>query len=251
MSQHTFGAELRDFWRFLLAPRVGPRLPGRSGEPAWIADWRLNGSWLRLFAWVACLWAVNLLVLGPMALGAASAGGATHRIDINNLPVLTAALWAPLVEELLFRYGLRRPLQALWLVPVMIAVVLSGPQLWTGLTVMAALLLCLHLSRTGRRFGAAGWRWRRRYIRAFGVVFHLSVVAFAVVHLINYKNLAGMSPLLGLLLVLPQWVTGLVVGWMRVRRGVGAAIAMHAMFNGGPVLLIWGLLQVLGPEALA
>lgn len=47
------------------------------------------------------------------------------------------------------------------------------------------------------------------------------------------------------LLVLPQWATGLVLGWMRVRRGIGAAIALHALFNGGPVLMIWLLMTLM------
>ena len=45
-------------------------------------------------------------------------------------------------------------------------------------------------------------------------------------------------------LVLPQWATGLVLGWMRVRRGIGAAIAC-ALFNGGPVLMIWLLMTLM------
>ncbi|MCH4586399.1 CPBP family glutamic-type intramembrane protease, partial [Achromobacter xylosoxidans] len=45
------------------------------------------------------------------------------------------------------------------------------------------------------------------------------------------------------LLVLPQWVTGLVLGWIRIRRGIGAAIALHAMFNAGPILLIWAVMR--------
>jgi membrane protease YdiL (CAAX protease family) len=49
------------------------------------------------------------------------------------------------------------------------------------------------------------------------------------------------------LLVLPQWVTGLVLGWMRVRRGIGASIMLHAMFNGGPLLLI-GLILHFAPQ---
>ncbi|MCY1464048.1 hypothetical protein D9M71_820230 [compost metagenome] len=39
--------------------------------------------------------------------------------------------------------------------------------------------------------------------------------------------------------MLPQWLTGLVLGWIRVRRGIGAAILLHSVFNAGPILMIW------------
>lgn len=247
----TFRQEFADFRRFLFDPRLGPRLRRSGDGPAWMADWQLNCRWTRLLAWAFCLWGINLLVLGPLALMAAGQGGATHRINIDNLPVLTAILWAPLVEELLFRYGLRRPAQALWIVPVMAVAVFYGPQLWTGFLVVAVAALAWHLTRTGSWPGAAGWRWRRRYVRVFGKVFHLASLTFAAIHLINYTSIGQMPYWLVPLLILPQWVTGLVVGWMRVRRGIGAAIALHALFNGGPVLTIWLLLKLLGGAPVA
>jgi len=255
----TFRREFADLWQFLLRPRLTPRLPSvtvsgqraprsvmaASHASAWLADWRVSGSWRRLLAWAACLWALNLFLLGPLALLAAGQGGATHRINLDNLPVLTAVLWAPLVEELLFRYGLRRPAQACWLAPVMAIIVLNGPQFWTGALVAAVIASSWHLTRTGAPPGAAGWRWRRHYVRAFGLTFHLVSLAFAVVHWLNYCGMSQMPVWLMPLLILPQWATGLVVGWLRVRRGIGAAIALHALFNGGPVLAIWLLLKLL------
>jgi len=40
-------------------------------------------------------------------------------------------------------------------------------------------------------------------------------------------------------LVTPQWLTGLVLGWMRVQRGVVAAMILHALFNLGPLTVAW------------
>jgi len=244
----SFRREFADLRQFLLQPRLTPRLhrlDRLDRAPAWLADWRLGGGWRRLLAWAACLWAINLLLLGPLALLAAGQGGATHRINLDNIPVLTAVLWAPLVEELLFRYGLRRPAQVCWLAPVMALVVLNGPQVWTGALVAAVIALTWHLSRTDARPGVAGWRWRRHYVRAFGLVFHLVSLAFAVVHLLNYRGISQMPVWLMPLLILPQWATGLVVGWLRVRRSIASAITLHALFNGGPVLAIWLLLRLL------
>lgn len=41
----------------------------------------------------------------------------------------------------------------------------------------------------------------------------------------------------------PLCGAGLVLGWIRIRRGIGAAIALHAMFNAGPILLIWAVMR--------
>ncbi|CFN63451.1 membrane protein [Bordetella pertussis] len=75
-------------------------------------------------------------------------------------------------------------------------------------------------------------------------MFHLVALTFAAVHLNNF-SLSQTPVWLLPLLVLPQWATGLVLGWMRVRRGIGAAIALHALFNGGPVLMIWLLMTLM------
>ena len=79
-------------------------------------------------------------------------------------------------------------------------------------------------------------------------VFHLVALTFAAVHLTNFVFKDTPYWLLPLL-VLPQWVTGLVLGWIRVRRGIGAAIALHATFNAGPILLIWAVMRWLPAAA--
>jgi len=244
----TLRQEIADWWRYLRAPtprgRLGPRRAG-SGLERDIWPGVRPG---RILAWAALLWLINLFVLGPIAVAAAGAGGAMHRLDPNNIPWLAAIFWAPLVEEMLFRYGLRRPLQALWLVPLMVAVVINGPKTWVVITVVGLVVLAAWPLRAGAA-KLRGWntRWRRWYVQYFGWFFHLSALAFAAVHLSNFK-FSQMPWWLMPALVLPQWLTGLVLGWMRMRRGIGAAIMLHAFFNTGPILLIWGLMKVL-PEA--
>lgn len=275
----SFRRELRDFLGFLRRPRLGPRLQGRGMVPGAVADcWpAASGAGLgRLLQWALVLWVVNLVLLGPIAVAAATAAGATHRLNLHDLPWLTALLWAPLIEELVFRQSLRRPLQFLWLVPAAGWIMLQGPQ-WPY-TLLAALLLLLAfwpLWRGARRAGVGGmgsmggmerhagdgslpgrrvlglsvlgrrvlgWRGLRAYRRFFPWVFHGCALAFALMHLNNFHGAQAAGWLLPLL-VLPQWLTGLVLGWLRVRRGIGAAILLHAIFNAGPLLLVWTLLR--------
>ena len=243
-------SDIADFLRFVRRPtlrRLRPRHPG-SGVAA---DWRATVGLRRLFAWVAILWGVNLFLLGPVAVAVAGAGGAQHRLAMAAIPVFTAIVWAPLVEELLFRYGLRRPQHALWLVPLLLWPLFGGPGPVGGAILGTAMLLSLWLIVRGRARAttphgaprhAWGWSWRRRYIRLFPWVVHLAALVFAGMHLANFtlnQTALWLTPLL----VLPQWLTGLVLAWMRVRRGIACSLLIHSMFNAGPVLLVLAIRQ--------
>ncbi|MFA5665065.1 type II CAAX prenyl endopeptidase Rce1 family protein [Castellaniella sp.] len=238
----TMGQEIADFLRFVRRPGLGPRTGARPAGSCLPVDFALGAPWWRILHWAILLWTLNIFVFAPLALSAATALGAEHRLNIHQLPWLTAMVWAPIVEELTFRYALRRPAMVWWFVPLMVAVLVQGPAPASALLGCAALLLILapRWYRSGHRW-QGGWRlsWaaRRRYRRWFPVLFHAAAIAFAAVHLFNFR-LSTISWVVLPLLVLPQWVTGLVLGWLRVRRGVGAAIGLHAVFNGGPLLLI-------------
>lgn len=240
----SFRAELRDFFVFLRRPAAGPRLPGQaSGDGIW-RDWFPSLNLKRLTQWALLMWAINLLFFGPIAVMAAGMGGATHRLNLDNIPWMTALLWAPITEELVFRYGLRRLKGLIVLLPLALAAMLHGPGLPGGLYLAAFLMLAWAPHgmawRGARR--PLPWAWRRRYMHRFPWAFHLSSLVFSGVHLYNFN--LGQTPWWLLpLLVLPQWVTGMVLGWLRVRRGIGASILLHAVFNGGPLLLVWLALQ--------
>ncbi|HUG58094.1 MAG TPA: CPBP family glutamic-type intramembrane protease [Candidimonas sp.] len=246
-----FRDELRDFLGFVVRPRFAPRLPGRHAANGWWEDWFPGVALGRLFKWACFLWVVNLMFLGPIAVTAAGAGGATHRLDIHQIPWLQALLWAPVVEELVFRYGLRRIAQAWWLVPAAVGAMLMGPT-WPAILLVAVIVaVCwipylLGVPYTRR---SLPWRHRLAYRRYFPWVFHLASLSFAAVHLYNF-NLHQTPLWLMPLLVLPQWLTGLVLGWQRVKRGIGASMLLHAIFNGGPLLVVWLVLRYV-PEMAA
>lgn len=239
-----FRDELRDFFRFIFKPRFGPRLPGRHAVSGWWEDWFPGLSIGRLLKWAIFLWAVNLVFLGPIAVAAAGAGGATHRLDLNNVPWLQALLWAPIVEELVFRYGLRRIGQAWWLLPAAVAAMVMGAR-WPGILLLAGILVVCwlpYMAALPYTRKPLSWRYRLVYRRCFPWVFHLASLLFAAVHLYNF-NLHHTPLWLLPLLVLPQWLTGLVLGWLRVKRGIGASMLLHGMFNAGPLLVVWLILS--------
>lgn len=245
-SSLSFRAECVDFWRFVRHPGVAPRLPGRATGSGWESDWRCGMSIKRLMQWALLLWVINLFVLGPVAVGAAGLGGSEHRLDMRNIPWFTGLIWAPLVEEMAFRYGLRRPIQMLWFTPLAFVAVLMGVQGWTiGLVLLVLLLAWWGTRRAPMVVGGA---WRGFFHSRFGWIFHLSALGFAAMHLNNF-TLGDMPFWLMPALVLPQYSTGLVLGWLRVRRGIGASVCLHAIFNGGPLFLVW-LVITFAPQAV-
>ena len=244
VERPSFRTELRDFLAFIRAPAVGPRLMGQGPGDGFWRDWFPALSIKRLLQWALLMWAINLLFFGPIAVMAAGMGGATHRLNLDNIPWLTALLWAPIAEELVFRYGLRRLKYVFLLVPLAVAAMLSGPGFTGGLFLTAFLVLSWVPYGLGWAWARRPlpWSWRRRYLLYFPWSFHLSSLVFSAVHLYNFN--LGQTPWWLLpLLVLPQWVTGMVLGWLRVRRGIGASILLHAVFNGGPLLLVFLALQ--------
>lgn len=244
----SLGQELRDFLHCVRHPSLAPRLPGQRLGPSWWTDWFPSVSLGRLLQWALLLWVVNLFVFGPLAVAAAGAGGASHRLNMQAIPWVHALIWAPIVEELVFRYGLRRPLKALLLLPFALLALFQGPGtlgvVGLGLFVLATTLpYVLSWRRTTQPLT---WSARRRIIHFFPWLFHLAALAFAALHLYNFN--LGQTPWWFLpLLVLPQWATGLVLGWLRIRRGLGAAITLHALFNAGPLTVVWLIVQFM-PE---
>lgn len=241
----TLRQEWGAFLRFLRSPRSA-RLPRTAMlQSARMTDW--TGGWklTRLLGWASTLWAVNVLALGPFVLAVFERSGATHRIDVSNLPWLQAILWAPIVEELLFRYCLRRPARSIWIVPLMVLVLFNGVVWWASALLACVVLLAVSQDRTARPPSARGYRWMRRYAAIFPALFHLVAVGFAAVHLRNFvfDDVAGWMMLV---LVAPQWVTGLVLGWVRVTRGVSAGMLLHGVFNFGPLLVAWSAFQLVG-----
>lgn len=252
----SFKAELRDFLCFLRKPRLSPRLANQDVGHGWHSDWTNGLGVKRILQWAAFLWLINLMVFGPLAAAVATSTGAQHRLDFANIPWRQAILWAPLVEEMVFRYVLRRPSQFLWVLPVALWCLFNGPQTLT-ITLLLAIVLLLYVrpaTKSGTRsvFSAIGlgaaWprRWYKYYARHFGWAFYGSTVLFAALHLYNFK-FDQISLLMLPLLILPQFVTGLVLAWLRIRRGIGASIVLHAVFNSGPLLLIIGILSLM-PE---
>lgn len=143
-------------------------------------------------------------------------------------------LFAPVVEEALFRgwltgriaalrfaaYGMGA--LALSLAALFLPDAYGGPVGFAGSVLALAGLI--HWERT-RRHDTAVPAW---FIRHFHWFVWATTLLFGLIHLGNFEPLT--HPL-GVLVVLPQTIGGLLLAYTRIRLGLGAAMAHHAAFN--------------------
>lgn len=148
--------------------------------------------------------------------------------------LLMGILIAPVIEELMFRSWLGGPRAAILGLPILAAAlaVLATvgvdllPSVSFGLAIVLALLILAvarqYASQTTERQSIA-----RRHL--FPYAFYGSAILFALLHLSNYEG--GLSSPIMLLAVFPQAIVGLLLGYVRMRFGILAAIVFHAVYN--------------------
>lgn len=71
----------------------------------------------------------------------------------------------------------------------------------------------------------------RKYTTGFKYIFYFIALGFGFIHITNFeisKTILILSPLL----VAPQIIAGLILGYIRVRLGLLYSILLHSLFNG-------------------
>ncbi|MEP3890986.1 MAG: CPBP family intramembrane glutamic endopeptidase [Hellea sp.] len=159
--------------------------------------------------------------------------------DMASRPnfIILAAIIAPLIEELLFRSWLGKR----W------GVFLVAPLLLVGLALL--ILMGTDDVTSGIRYAGAiavigsASLYMSRYLKArqeegvldqalqriFPFAFWGSSLGFGLMHLANYEG--GEMGLLLPLIILPQFVVGVILGYVRMRFGLWCAIFFHGAYN--------------------
>jgi membrane protease YdiL (CAAX protease family) len=179
------------------------------------------------------------VVIAPLALAGRSAGVLpvpdTDPDALATSPLAFLVI-APLIEELAFRGWLTGRLAALRFAScgfAAMALMLAGLSLvpehervlgWAGAGVALAGLIHWGLTRNGEHARAVP----PAFIRHIGGIVWAQALLFGAVHLGNFA--APASPL-GLAVVLPQALGGVLLAYIRTRAGLAAAIAYHAGYN--------------------
>lgn len=222
---------LRSLVRYLRHPRL---YEPHDQSPRWVASLKLLG--------------LDFLLLLPLGAVAAIGEAANDNEAFTADEGLSAAailalsvVVAPLLEESTFRLILTRFIPKLaigvgvlmWftlLVPpvTLIQLALLAP----GTALVVAGIVASRSAATETRI-AGGWQHH------FGWVFYGSALLFGAIHLYNYDlgSPDALELTLAPLLIAPQIVGGLVLGYVRVRLGFWYAVANHAAFNG----ILWAI----------
>jgi membrane protease YdiL (CAAX protease family) len=224
-TNRSLTARLPEEWRGFARFLRRPELPDR-------AEVSLRGSLRALPSLFALDMALMALVLGAIGLAAALGVKLPDHLlnEMQVTPALVAliVIGAPIAEEALFRGWLSG--RAGHIVSVA-AVLAGGAALVFVDNVIAKLagiaggiviaLAALYLLR-----GRPALPWFQRHFRW---LYYASALLFASVHLTNFGS-GGMS-LAMLPLVLPQFTLALVLGYLRVHRGLPTGAALHMLHN--------------------
>ncbi|WP_028357704.1 CPBP family glutamic-type intramembrane protease [Brackiella oedipodis] len=249
----TFSMLWKDFIAFVKKPTLkhgqGAHALLEGTAHSWQRDWNRILPLGVFIKWLCLAWVVNLFLLAPLTFVVSQKVGAVNKITFTGWDiVLLAVLWAPLIEETVFRFILRRPSAWTFLIPLSIVLLLAGAH-WYNLLLLALLLSAVIVyipKKHEHYFVALSFKQQRRYVCAFPYILYGMVLLFAFMHTFNYES--EHIPLWAMpFLVLPQMSTGMILAWLRVRFGILQSMLFHAAFNGGPVLLMV-LLYAVDPE---
>lgn len=235
------GAVWREFFDFLRNPRL-PATRMAFGRTA-IAQVGI----LLLLDWI-----VVFLFLAA-ALTAESAGIELPQEIEEDWTVFQTILFVviltPPLEELIFRAGLTGQRRAIalsispWLfVATLIGLVLiAGPidppiAVMLGLAWIAATAAVMAFQRGGQLVSD-------RYRRLFPTAFWVTSGVFGFMHVFNYEDPMQLAVLL---MVIPQFTGGMMLGYVRVKYGMWANIAQHVLFNAVAVALFYAWPGVFG-----
>lgn len=230
----------REEWRRFAAFLRRPALPARARPPSGAslrAVLRMLGLDLAVMAVLITLATI------VVAVGIELPATALENMDISWLVVALVVIAAPLLEEIAFRGWLSgRPAHVFGLLAIvtalgsLVTMVALSEATGVGVLFPAMALVVFFLGLAAVIF----WQWRCRpatgwFARIFPLFYWLSTAGFACVHLLNFDE-GSLYVLLPL--VLPQFVTGSILCYLRVHYGLWAAMLLHALHNGTAMVLV-------------
>lgn len=155
-------------------------------------------------------------------------------LESKNMPRLqflfAAVIMAPIVEEAIFRWQLKRFTGGIAFIAFMGGVVISAllKTKWGFLCSPPIFIILFFIYR----FTLAGSITRKFQFwkSVFPWHFHFTAICFALVHLANFEKGISLLPL-GLLYTLPQFLLGILLGFTRMNYGLKYSIALHSLYN--------------------
>lgn len=172
-----------------------------------------------------------LPVLIPILLLTKKYTGAVHISVGDGLwAYLFVVIFAPVIEEILFRYPLRFKTSAFGLFLTFVSCYLSYRFLNEGIpqgagiiTSICAFPLYRYLVKLTQQPLERIWSNNFKYI------FHATAIIFGLIHIFNYENITNYF--FAIPLVLSQLVSGYTLGFTRLKFGLRYSILLHCIWN--------------------
>lgn len=234
--RETFRTEWQSFWHFVRHPR--------RGKPAKFTRQQLPIIAKRMFFLLTLYYAYIVVTAIPDLL--LTKWGGFHHIGFTEQGwqlILLMVLVGPVLEELVFRAGLRNAHYSLIWGPVLIALNAAAFQVAMVFALISAgLLLLIELYKeNGANRGAYTFTQGRRYIQHYPWIFWAYAIGFALMHVLNFQSDGDNSSWLANLAVTPQLLFGLFASYLRLKHGWVSGLILHSTNN----LLLASLLLLL------
>ena len=149
------------------------------------------------------------------------------------LVTLLIIVLVPIIEELVFRFHLK---YRRWVVNVYLPMVLiltcsflisiSSSPISICVTFVSLITLIFYIVFNQKTTNYI----ERIWIRKFNLVFYITTLLFALIHITNYE-LSLTVILLAPILILPQFIGGFFIGYLRVKAGFIWGVTLHMASN--------------------
>lgn len=216
--------ELQQFVRFVRHPWRGRP---QAAQPATVHA-------RRLLLMLALCYGFILCIALPFNAGLSWLGLDSDEEPLSFLFFVVAVGVAPVIEELIFRAGLRQAAYTLFIGPPLIASIFGS---WPLMLVLGGFgTCCAIIDRLWQNRLSAGelrllkLRRARRFLRRYPLIFWIYTIGFGLAHIHHFFG-DGWLVLALPLAVGAQTFAGVALGYLRLRYGLAQSMLLHALYN--------------------
>lgn len=193
-----------------------------------------TGSFVKLsvkdFFILFVVYFISVVPFGAIASIVSSLSGLTSKVQQLTMPreILYGVLLAPIIEELFFRliyvFNQRNLVIILAASVLFEGYFIINDNLIKSIIFSAVIIFTIVLLLNFRRS-------RTTFYKHFGFFFYFIASLFAIIHIGNFIGLSLNNILIVLLMVIPQFIAGTILGYIRVRFGFIYAVFFHTLVN--------------------